>query len=111
MAFYFQESSPYRDPVNKVLENLVEAGINYKILTDALSRMEFKDTMQGPEKLDIRGAVPAFVALLLFGCISIIVFKLEFSTTLLQKMGLRPDTDTTTQLLMVLDDFVWTITD
>ncbi len=77
VAIFLQQSSPYKDPMNRVLERLLEAGITNKVLDDALSRIEVKEAVQGPDKLDFRGTVPAFVALTLFGAISVVVATLE----------------------------------
>lgn len=86
VAFYLQESSPYRDPLNRALESLLEAGINDKILRDALSRLEVKNAVQGPEKLGLEDTRPAFVVLILFGSLSCFSFIIEMSITWMEKL-------------------------
>ncbi len=77
VVLYFQKESPYREPMNKVLASLVEAGISYKVLADALSRIEVKNLIHGGEKLDLQWAMSAFVILILFGTISAVVLLAE----------------------------------
>ncbi len=81
VSFYLQEDSPYAAPVDTALSALWEAGVNNKVLNDALGAMDSKSAVvDAPRKLSLEGARPALVVLVAFIVISTLVFLAEFTT-------------------------------